>query len=65
LKDKKEARAEGGRRFQGEGPIRGRGLDLIVVLVRGTNRFRLVWERRGRRDETEVGWFSIEFGRIF
>jgi len=35
LDDKKEARADGGRRFQREGPATKKDLDL-VVLVRGT-----------------------------
>jgi len=37
LDDKKEARAESGRRFQREGPITEKDLDMaMVVLVRGT-----------------------------
>ena len=58
LDDKKEARADGGRRFQREGPATEKDLDLaIVVLVRGTKSSRLSRERtcRGRRDEAEVG----------
>jgi len=56
LDDKKEARADGGRRFRREGPITEKDLDLaIVALVRGTKSSRLSRERRGRRDETEVG----------
>jgi len=55
LDDKKEARAEGGRRFQREGPATKKDLDLvIVVLVRRTKSSRLSRERRGRRDEAEV-----------
>jgi len=42
LEDKKEAQAEGGRRFQREEPITEEDLDLaIVVLVRGTKRSRV------------------------
>ena len=56
LDDKNEARADGGRRFQREGPATEKDLDLaIVVLVRGTKSSRLSKERRGRRDETEIG----------
>src|SRR6218665_1396216 len=52
----REARAEGGRRFQREGPITEKGLDMVVVvLVRGTKSSRLSRERRGRRGEAEVG----------
>ena len=37
MDDKREARAEGGRRFQREGPITEKDLDMaMVVLVRGT-----------------------------
>ena len=37
MEDKKEAQAVGGRRFQREGPITEKELDLaIVVLVRGS-----------------------------
>jgi len=36
LDDKREARAEGGRRFQREGPITEKDLDMpLVVLLRG------------------------------
>ena len=56
LDGKKEARAEGGRQFQRDGPATERDLDLaIVVLVRGTKSSRLSWERRWRRDKAEVG----------
>jgi len=42
LDDKKEALAEGGRRFQREGPSTEKDLDLvIVVLVRGIKSSRL------------------------
>ena len=47
LDDKKEAQAEGRRRFQREGPITEKDLDMaMVVLVRGTNSSRLSRERR-------------------
>src|SRR6218665_2971035 len=47
---------DGGRRFQREGPATEKDLDFaIVVLVRGTKSSRLSRERRGRRDEAEVG----------
>ena len=37
LDDKRETRAEGGRRFQKEGAITAKDLDMaMVVLVRGT-----------------------------
>jgi len=50
----KEAQADGGRRFQREGPATEKDLELaIVVLVRGT-KISLSRERRGRRDEAEV-----------
>jgi len=56
LDDEREARAEGGRRFQREGAITEKDLDMtMVVVVRGTKSFRLSRERRGRRDEVEVG----------
>ena len=56
MDDKKEVRADGGRRFQREGPATEKDLDLaIVVLVRDTKSSRLSRERRGRRDEAEVG----------
>jgi len=46
LDDKNEARAEGGRRFQKEGPITEKDLDMAKgVLVRGI--------KRGRKDEAE------------
>jgi len=49
---KKEARAESGRRFQREGPIAEKDIDIaVVVLVRGTKSSRLSRERRGGRDE--------------
>jgi len=52
LDDKKEARAEGGRRFQREGPATEKKLDFALVdLVRRTKSYRLSTERRGRRDE--------------
>jgi len=54
LDDKKEVRADGGRRFQREGPATEKDLDLaIVVLVRGTKSSHLSRELRGRRDESE------------
>jgi len=57
LDDNKEARAEGGRRLQREGPITEKDLDMTkVVLVRGTKNSRLSRVRRGRRDEAEVRW---------
>src|SRR6218665_3725237 len=55
LDDKREARAEGGRRFQREGVITAKELDMaMVVLVRGTKNSRLSMESRGRRDVAEV-----------
>src|SRR6218665_194867 len=55
LDDKREARAEGRRRFQREGAITAKDLDMaMVVLVRGTKSSRLSRERRGRRHEAEV-----------
>ena len=48
-------RAEGGRRFQREGPITEKDLDMaMVVLVRGTMSPCLSRERRGRKNEAEV-----------
>jgi len=42
LDDKREARAEGGRRFQRERPITEKDLDMdMVVLVQGTKSSRL------------------------
>ena len=56
MDDKNEARAYGGRRFQREGPITEKYLDMaMVVLVQGTTSSRLSRERRERRDEAEVG----------
>jgi len=47
LYDKREGRAEGERRFQREGPITEKDLDMaMVVLVRGTKSSRLPRERR-------------------
>jgi len=55
LDDKREARTEGGRRFQREGLITEKDLDMtMVVLVRGTKSSSLSRERRGWRDEAEV-----------
>jgi len=54
----REARAEGGRRFQREGAITAKDLHVdmaMVVLVRGTKSSGLSRKRRGRRDEAEVG----------
>ena len=48
LDDKKEARAEGGRQFQREGPATAKDLDLAIV----------VWVRRDKVSEQDVGaWF--------
>ena len=56
MDDRREERAEGGRRFQREGAITAKDLDMaMVVLVRGTKSARLSMERRGRRDVAEVG----------
>src|SRR6218665_441870 len=56
LDDKREARAEGRRRFQREGAITEKELDMaMVVLVRGTKSSRLFRERRGRRSVAEAG----------
>ena len=33
LNDKKEARAEGGRRFQREGPITEKDLDMVMMFL--------------------------------
>jgi len=47
LDDKREARADGGGRFQREGPTTKKDLDMVtVVLVRGTKCSRLSKERR-------------------
>ena len=70
MDDKREARAEGGRRFQREEPIMEKehycclittmAIDMaMVVLARGTKRSHLSRERRGRRDEAEVrSWMA-------
>src|SRR6218665_3969715 len=56
LDDEKEARADGGRRFQRGGPATEKDLDLaIIALVRETKSSRLSRESRVRRDEAEVG----------
>src|SRR6218665_324195 len=48
LDDRREAQAEGERRFQREGAITAKDLDMaMVVLVRGTKSSRLSKERRG------------------
>ena len=53
LDDRREARAEGGRRFQIEGPIRAKDLDMaMVVLVRGTKAPACPWSV-----EDEGMWF--------
>ena len=54
MDDRREARAEGGRRFQREGAITAKDM-AMVALVRGTKSSRLAMERRGRRDVAEVG----------
>ena len=42
MDDRREGRAEGGRRFQREGPIKEKNPDMaMVVLVRGTKSSRL------------------------
>ena len=61
MDDRKEARAEGGRRFQREGAITAKDLDMaMVVLGRGTKISRLSMERRledeGMWQRSEVGW---------
>ena len=54
--DDKEAQAEGGRRFQREGPATENDLDLaLVILVQGTKSSRLSRDRRGRWDKAGVG----------
>jgi len=54
--DKKEAQADGGRRFHREGTATEKDLDFaIVVLVWGTKSSWLPKEHRGRKDEAEVG----------
>ena len=54
MDDKREARAEGGRRFQREGTITEKDLDMaMVVLVRGTKSPRLSRERRERMNKAE------------
>src|SRR6218665_210039 len=60
LDDKREGRAEGGRRFQREGEITAKDLDMaMAALGRGTKCSRLSRERRGRRDEAEVeNWIA-------
>jgi len=56
LDDRREAGAEGGRRFQREGAITAKDLDMaMVVLAPGTKSSRLSMEHRGRRDVAEVG----------
>ena len=61
MDDKRVARAEGGRRFQREGPITEKDLDMaMVVLVRGTKSSRLSRERiliedEGMKQRSEVG----------
>src|SRR6218665_892217 len=48
LDDRREARAEGGRRFQREGAITAKDLDMaMVVLARGTKSSRLMKGGRG------------------
>ena len=68
LDDKKEARAEGGKRLQREGLITEKDLDManaMAVLVRGAKSSRLYMERRGRRDEAEaVGWSALNLRHI-
>ena len=60
MDDKREARGEGGRRFQREGAIAAKDLDMaMVVLVRGTKSSRLYrdsesLEDEGRRQRSEV-----------
>jgi len=59
LDDTREARAEGGRRFQREEAITAKDLDMaMVVLVRGTKISRLSRsvEDEGMRQRSEVGW---------
>ena len=48
LDDRREARAEGGRRFQREWAITAKDLEMVTVaLIRGTKSSRLSRERRG------------------
>jgi len=62
LDDKEEARADGGRRFQREGPASEKDLDLvIVVLVWGTKSSRLSRERT--KDEEMIAWSAYERSR--
>ena len=62
MDDRREARAEGGRRFQREWAITAKDLYMaMVVLVRGTKSSRLSMERRGRRDVMTVIDVSIVF----
>ena len=62
LDDKIEARAEGGKRFQREGPTREKDLDMANgVLVRGTKSSSLSRppgsvEDEGMKQRSEVGW---------
>ena len=59
MDDRREVRAEGGRRFQREGAITAKDLDMaMVVLVRGTKSSRYPWsiEDEGMWERSEVGW---------
>ena len=63
LEDKKEARADGGRQFQREGPATKKDLDLaIVVVVRGTKSSPCQGsvEDEGVRQRAEVGWHHTD-----
>jgi len=64
LDNKEEAGAEGRRRFQREWTVTEKDLDMVmVVLVRGTKSSRLSRERRGQRNEAEVGSRMTEIFR--
>ena len=54
IREKHELKVEGD--FKEKGPITEKDLDMaMVVLVQGTKSSCLSRERRGRRDEVEVG----------
>ena len=59
MDDRREAQAEGGRRFQREGARTAKDLDMaMVVLVSGTKAPACPWsvEDEGMWQRSEVGW---------
>src|SRR6218665_2394823 len=62
--DKKEARAEGGRQFQRDGPATERDLDLVIVVVVRGQRAPACHgsvDGEGTRQRSEIGYLTDIF----